>query len=137
MTAKPSWTGRSLIERKDGTTVPVSIIAAPLIDNDGNIIGRVETFRNLSTLASLRKQLTKNHTFDEIISKSAAMQRIFTILPDISKSQSTVLILGESGTGKELAARAIYHASQSTDKPFVIVNCCALPESLLESELFG
>ncbi|MEW6290956.1 MAG: sigma 54-interacting transcriptional regulator [Thermodesulfobacteriota bacterium] len=120
-----------------GEKIPVSISAAPLIDNDGNIIGGVETFRDLSTLASLRKQLTKNYTFDEIISKSAAMQRIFNILPDIAKSPSTVLILGESGTGKELVARAIYHASHRAEQPFVIVNCGALPETLLESELFG
>jgi len=65
------------------------------------------------------------------------MQRIFNILPDIAKSPSTVLILGESGTGKELVARAIYHASHRADNPFVIVNCGALPETLLESELFG
>ena len=65
------------------------------------------------------------------------MQRIFNILPEIAKSPSTALILGESGTGKELVARAIYHASHRADKPFVIVNCGALPETLLESELFG
>jgi transcriptional regulator with PAS, ATPase and Fis domain len=65
------------------------------------------------------------------------MQRIFSILPEISRSPSTVLILGESGTGKELVARAIYHASTRSDKPFVAVNCGALPETLLESELFG
>lgn len=117
--------------------IPISISASPLIDNDGNIIGGVETFRDLSTLATLRKQLTKNYTFDEIISKSAAMQRIFNILPDIARSPSTVLIMGESGTGKELVARAIYHASLRADQPFIIVNCGALPETLLESELFG
>ncbi|MCG2749661.1 MAG: sigma 54-interacting transcriptional regulator [Desulfobulbaceae bacterium] len=125
------------ITNSKGEKIPISISAAPLIDNDGNIIGGVETFRDLSTLASLRKQLTKNYTFDEIISKSNVMQRIFSILPDIAKSPSTVLILGESGTGKELVARAVYHASHREDKPFIIVNCGALPETLLESELFG
>ncbi|MEW6519451.1 MAG: sigma 54-interacting transcriptional regulator [Thermodesulfobacteriota bacterium] len=125
------------IDNAKGEKIPISISAAPLTDNDGNIIGGVETFRDLSTLASLRKQLTKNYTFDAIISKSASMQRIFTILPEIARSPSTVLILGESGTGKELVARAIFNASHRADKPFVIVNCGALPETLLESELFG
>jgi hypothetical protein len=65
------------------------------------------------------------------------MQRLFVILPEIARSPSTVLILGESGTGKELVARALYNASERKDKPFIIVNCAALPETLLESELFG
>ncbi|MBI5556037.1 MAG: sigma 54-interacting transcriptional regulator [Deltaproteobacteria bacterium] len=120
-----------------GEKIPISISAAPLIDSEGNIIGGVETFRDLTAITSLRKQLTKNYTFDEIISKSISMQRIFNILPEIAKSASTVLILGESGTGKELVARAIYNASTRSDQPFVIVNCGALPETLLESELFG
>jgi len=134
---KPSANLSITITNSKGEKIPISISAAPLIDNDGNIIGGVETFRDLSTLTSLRKQLAKNYTFDEIISKSSAMQRIFNILPEIAKSPSTALILGESGTGKELVARAIYHASHRADKPFVIVNCGALPETLLESELFG
>jgi PAS domain S-box-containing protein len=120
-----------------GDNIPISISAAPLIDAAGNIIGGVETFRDLTAITILRKQLTKNYTFAEIISKSAAMQRIFNILPDIARSPSTVLISGESGTGKELVARAIFNASNRADKPFVIVNCGALPETLLESELFG
>jgi len=121
----------------DGRRIPVSICASPLTDHEGNIIGGVETFRDLSAISILQKQLNKSYTFDEIISKSTAMQRIFSILPEISRSPSTVLILGESGTGKELVARAIYHASTRNDKPFVAVNCGALPETLLESELFG
>jgi len=121
----------------DGSRIPVSICASPLTDHEGNIIGGVETFRDLSAITMLQKQLSKSYTFDEIISKSSSMQRIFSILPEIARSPSTVLILGESGTGKELVARAIYHASTRNDKPFVTVNCGALPETLLESELFG
>ncbi|MCB2182674.1 MAG: sigma 54-interacting transcriptional regulator [Desulfobulbaceae bacterium] len=121
----------------DGKRIPISICASPLTDCDGNIIGGVETFRDLSALTLLQKKLAKSYTFDEIISKSASMQRIFSILPEISRSPSNVLITGESGTGKELVARAIYHASDRSDKPFVAVNCGALPDTLLESELFG
>ena len=120
-----------------GEKIPISISAAPLTDHEGNIIGGVETFRDLTAITTLRKQLTQKFTFDEIISKSVAMQRLFKIMPEIARSPSTVLILGESGTGKELVARALYNASERRDKPFIIVNCGALPETLLESELFG
>ncbi len=125
------------IRNSRGEKVPISISAAPLTDHEGNIIGGVETFRDLTTITTLREQLHQKYTFDAILSKSAAMQRLFGILPDIARSPSTVLILGESGTGKELVARALYNASDRADKPFVIVNCAALPETLLESELFG
>ncbi len=125
------------IRDSQGRKVPISISAAPLTDHEGNIIGGVETFRDLTAITTLRQQLSQKYTFDAIISKSSAMQRLFNILPDIARSPSTVLILGESGTGKELIARALYNASERKDKPFIIVNCAALPETLLESELFG
>ena len=125
------------IRNSNGEKVPISISAAPLTDHEGNIIGGVETFRDLTTITTLRQQLNQKYTFDAIISKSTTMQRLFSILPDIARSPSTVLILGDSGTGKELVARALYNASERKDKPFVIVNCAALPETLLESELFG
>ncbi|WP_267929106.1 sigma 54-interacting transcriptional regulator [Desulfolithobacter dissulfuricans] len=125
------------IRNKSGEKVPISISAAPLVDHEGNIIGGVETFRDLSTITQLRRELSRRYTFDEIISKSVAMQRLFKIMPEIARSPSTVLVLGESGTGKELIARALYNASERRDKPFITVNCGALPETLLESELFG
>ena len=125
------------IKNRTGKTVSVSISAAPLVDHDGNVLGGVETFRDLSVETILRQQLTKKYTFEEIISKSVAMQRIFQILPEIARSESNVLILGESGTGKELVANAIFHASSRNDQPFIVVNCGALPDTLLESELFG
>ncbi len=133
----PSCNRSITIRTRKGKKIPVSISAAPLVDNRGNIIGGVETFRDLSAINSLRKQLTGNYTVDEIVSRSPVMQRLLNITAEIAKSPSTVLIQGESGTGKELFARAIYNASDRRDKPFVIVNCGALPETLLESELFG
>jgi PAS domain S-box-containing protein len=125
------------IKNRKGKKVAISISAAPLVDQDGNIFGGVETFRDLSVEMNLRQQLTQKYTFDQIISKSSSMQRIFQIMPEISKSESNVLILGESGTGKELIASAIFNASSRSDKPFIVVNCGALPDTLLESELFG
>lgn len=125
------------IRNHAGKKVPISISASPLVDHDGAIIGGVETFRDLSAINELRAQLHQRYTFDAIVSKSAAMQRLFAILPDIARSTSTVLISGESGTGKELVARALHSTSERSDKPFIVVNCAALPETLLESELFG
>ena len=125
------------IKNRNGKDVSISISAAPLVDQDGNVLGGVETFRDLSVEMHLRQQLTQKYTFAQIISKSPSMQRMFQIMPEISKSESNVLILGESGTGKELVASAIFHASSRKDKPFIIVNCGALPDTLLESELFG
>lgn len=141
--AESLYRGRSLsnrsitIKSKKGKRIPISISASPLFDHEGNIIGGVETFRDLSALTSLRNQLTRKHQFDEMISKSKILQRLFTIMPEVAASDSTVLIYGESGTGKELLARAIYNMSDRKDEPFVALNCGALPESLLESELFG
>lgn len=126
-----------MIEDIDGKTKPISISASPLVDVVGNVVGGVETFRDLTAMETLRKQLMQRYTFDEIISKSAVMQRIFQILPDIATSDSTVLILGESGTGKGIMADAIVSASARKDRPFISVNCGAIPETLLESELFG
>jgi PAS domain S-box-containing protein len=131
-------TNRSItIVNSEGEKIPVSISAAPLVDHEGNIIGGVETFRDLSALTAVPKQLNRKYRFNEIVSKSRAMQRLFTILPDVAGSPSTVMIDGESGTGKELIATALYNISDRKDKPFVVLNCGALPETLLESELFG
>jgi len=120
-----------------GEQIPISISAAPLKDDQGQIIGGVETFRDLSEVMALKKQLYQQYSFQDIISKSRRMQKMFAILPDIATSDSTVLIQGESGTGKELFARAIHDLSPRAKAPLVIVNSGALPDTLLESELFG
>ena len=111
--------------------------ASPLKDEKGNIVGGVETIRDLSTIETLRKELKQNYTFEDIISKNHKILEIFYILPNIAESESTVLIQGPSGSGKELFARAIHNLSFRKDGPFVAVNCSALPDNLLESELFG
>jgi PAS domain S-box-containing protein len=136
-------TGRSVVDRPvyivrpDGERVPISISTAILKDRRGQILGGVETFRDLRLVEQLRAELARQHTFADILSKSAAMQRIFAVLPAVAESESTVLIEGESGTGKELVARAIHDLSLRRQKPLVTVNCGALPDTLLESELFG
>lgn len=136
-------TGKSLINKEiyilnaEGRRIPVSISTALLEGEKGEIIGGVETFRDLSEIEHLRKELEGRYVFADIISRNHKMQQLFDILPEVAASQSTVLIVGDSGTGKELVARAIHNLSPRKSGPFVAVNCGALPETLLESELFG
>lgn len=85
----------------------------------------------------LRKELSRRYQFQDIIGKSAKMQEVFELIKTVAPTKSTVLIQGESGTGKEMVARAIHEASSRNDGPFVALACGALPETLLESELFG
>ena len=120
-----------------GDRVPISISTAILKDENGRIIGGVETFRDLSLVEELRKELKGKHTLFDIVSKNKEMHRLFVILEQVSLSDSTVVIQGESGTGKELFARAIHSLSPRSKGPLVIVNLGALPDSLAESELFG
>lgn len=117
--------------------VPISISTALLKNKEGRIVGGAETFRDLSLMEKLRKQVEGRYTFEDIISKSPNIEKIFNVLPTIAKSDSTVLIQGESGTGKELVARAIHNLSPRRQRPFIVVNCVALPDTLVESELFG
>jgi transcriptional regulator with PAS, ATPase and Fis domain len=107
------------------------------VDEEGRVRGGVEMFRDLSTERELRKKLNGSYRFEDIVSRSPAMKRIFELIPLLARSESTVLIEGDSGTGKELIARAIHNLGPRVAKPFVAVNCGALPDNLLESELFG
>ncbi|QJB55492.1 sigma 54-interacting transcriptional regulator [Pseudodesulfovibrio sp. zrk46] len=125
------------IIRSDGTKVPVSISASPLTNAQGEVVGGVEIFRDLSEIHVMRRKVKDLYRFEDIIGRSTALEKIFRIMPQVSQSSATVLLLGESGTGKELFARAIHNLSPRKDKPFVAVNCGALPDTLLESELFG
>ena len=120
-----------------GERIPVSISTALLRAEGGKVIGGVETFRDLSIVEELRKELEGRHTFLDIISKNEEMQRLFQILEQVAESNTTVLLVGESGTGKELFAKAIHSLSPRKDKPMITINCGALPDNLLESELFG
>ena len=136
-------TGRPLISKMiyivdaRDRRVPVSVSTGILRDDDGNTIGGVETFRDLSLVEELRKELQAKHSYVDIIGRSGAMHKLFDILPQVAESDSTVLIEGASGTGKELFAKAIHELSFRRDNAFVAVNCGALPDTLLESELFG
>jgi PAS domain S-box-containing protein len=125
------------ILRTDQKRIPISVNATLLKNKAGNVIGGVETFRDLTSVQKLRQALRKQHSFNDIVSKNEKMNKIFSILPRIAESSSTALITGQSGTGKELIARAIHNHSPQKDGPFIAVNCGALPDTLCESELFG
>lgn len=124
------------LERLDGTRIPVSVSAAPLKDQAGEVIGGVETFRDLSG-GGFVSRLQDMQPLEGFNTCDPYLTEVVKTLPLIAQSGSTVLLLGESGTGKDLFARAIHRLSERKDGPFVAVNCGALPENLIESELFG
>ncbi|MGC9197823.1 MAG: sigma-54 interaction domain-containing protein [Acidobacteriaceae bacterium] len=121
----------------NGSPIPIRISTALLQNQEGQVVGGVETFQDLSYVEQLRKQIQARYTFEDIVGRSPAIRSLFDLVPQIAASSSTVLLEGESGTGKELFARALHHLSSRGKRRFVAVNCAALPDALLESELFG
>lgn len=117
--------------------IPVSVTCAALRNYEGEIIGAVETFRDLTMVESLRREVNRQYTLHDMISKNHRMQELFNLVRDIADTGVTVTVLGETGTGKELLARALHAESRRREGPFIKVNCGALPDTLLESELFG
>jgi len=136
-TGKPIINRPCFIVNNEEERIPISISTALLQDKAGTIIGGVETFRDLSELETLRKQLSGKYTLGDLVSHSPAMSRVFDLIQAVAPTDTTVLVQGETGTGKELVARAIHSISSRRSRPFITVNCGALPETLLESELFG
>ena len=126
----------SLTDRHRRTRL-VRVNTALLKDADGHVVGGVEIFHDVTQLAELKKELKGRYAFGKIIGQSEKMRELFDLLPVVAQSKSTVLIEGESGTGKELVAHAIHENSPRKDGPFIKVNCAALSEGVLESELFG
>jgi PAS domain S-box-containing protein len=134
---RPTVNVRAQIVTDEGMRIPIRLSTALLKEGDGTIVGGIESFQDLTQVEQLRKALESRYTFEDIIGRSPAMVNLFQIMPQVAESDSTVLIVGASGTGKELFARAIHNLSCRRKKPFIAVNCAALPDTLLESELFG
>jgi PAS domain S-box-containing protein len=124
----------------DHKTRPQQVVSAscsPLIDPQGNFLGAVMVIRDVTLLRDVERELRERHQFQNLIGRNKTMQDIYSLLEDLSNLDTTVLVTGESGTGKELVARALHYSGNRAFKPFTTVNCSALAESLLESELFG
>ena len=135
--------GRSFVSsstyiiNNDKKRIPISVSTAPLRNAAGEILGGVETFRDNTVVEELRRELSGSFQQGDMVSRSRLMKKIFAVLPQIAESDSTVLIEGDTGTGKELMAKALHDLSTRREKPFIAINCGALPDTLLESELFG
>jgi PAS domain S-box-containing protein len=132
------------IQLPDGGVLWMELFSGPFKDEHDEIVGAVEVVRDVTEqirlseeCATLRREIERQVRFENIVTQSKKMKEIFRLIGRVASTMSTVLITGESGTGKELIARAIVFNSPRKGKPFVTVNCGAIPENLLESELFG
>ena len=135
---------KCVLANKDGSLRHVIKTATLIMDDDAQILGGVEFFMDISELAAqerlitrLRRELSQEDGFQGIIGKSAVMLQLFSLISSVAPNDAPVIIYGESGTGKELVARAIHNLSPHRQGPYIRVNCKALQESLLETELFG
>jgi len=128
---------RNRILSRSNREVPVSITAAVLRDNEGKVLGGVGSFLDDTVRVALEKKIQESYTLGDIIGKDEKILRLFDTLPVVAESDASILIVGETGTGKDLFARAAHNMSHRREGPFVKVNCAALPDHLLESELFG
>jgi PAS domain S-box-containing protein len=135
--------GRALIDRevlvsdRQGRHVPVLLTTSLVRGPKGEILGGAATFRNLAKVRQLAEAAGRARPFGEIVTGDPEMRRLFGTLPTIARADSSVLVLGETGTGKGLLVRALHDLSPRRQGPLVTVNCAALPETLLEAELFG
>jgi len=117
--------------------IPVRLTSVPVRDPQGALVGHLETFEDIRLLQQLNEKFHQPFSFGQLIGRSLKMEELFRILPVVARTDSSVLITGETGTGKDMVAEALHQASGRAKEPFIKVNCGALPETLMESELFG
>ncbi|MDH3974553.1 MAG: sigma 54-interacting transcriptional regulator [Deltaproteobacteria bacterium] len=122
---------------KDGKKKTLSINTSAIRDKNGKVIGAAEIFRDVTLIQELKSELKDRYSFNNVVGRNYKMHEVYELLHEVAPTRSTVLIEGESGTGKELIANAIHHSSPRSGKPFIKLNCAALAEGVLESELFG
>ncbi|UCE51783.1 MAG: sigma 54-interacting transcriptional regulator [Desulfobacterales bacterium] len=122
---------------RDGVTIPIRANYMALRNEKGTVVGGLTTFHDLTLVHQLKQAMKDRYTFHDMIGKSPTMQHIFEMVNVVASTDATILIEGATGTGKDLLAKVIHSASRRSDKPFVKVNCAAIPDNLLESEMFG
>lgn len=122
---------------RNGAKKQISASASTLFDCTGAAIGGVKTLRDLTPIVAMKEEIQQKYTFRRLVSRNSAMRKLFGVMEDVAASNATVFLYGESGTGKELLAHAIHDLSPRRNGPMVTVNCGALPETLLEAEIFG
>jgi len=122
---------------RDGVTIPIRANYMALRNEKGTIVGGLVTFHDLTLVHQFKQAMSNRYTFHDMVGKSPAMQKLFGMVNIVASTDATILIEGATGTGKDLLAKVIHSASQRADKPFVKVNCAAIPDNLLESEIFG
>ncbi|MHC4914173.1 MAG: sigma-54 interaction domain-containing protein [Planctomycetota bacterium] len=136
-TGEPAAGRQIEVRGPEGAEVRVEVTAEALRDRSGRVTGGAAFLRDASAPDELRRELRGERCLGDVVARSRAMREVLTVLPRIATSGATVLIEGESGTGKELIARALHGMSPRAGRPFVVVNCAALPDTLLEAVLFG
>jgi PAS domain S-box-containing protein len=128
---------RGKMTTRDGVTIPIRANYMALRNEKGTIVGGLMTFHDLTLVHQLDQAMRDRYTYHDMIGKSPAMQKIFEMINVIAATDATILIEGSTGTGKDLLAKVIHSASRRADKTLVKVNCAAIPDNLLESEMFG
>ena len=128
---------KGVLTAKDGRRIPIRGNYMALRNEQGRVIGGLATIQDLSLIDELHRAISSRYTFADMIGKDPSIQKIFDIVPVVAESDATILIEGSTGTGKDLLAKVIHNASKRAKKPLVKVNCAALPDNLLESEMFG
>jgi PAS domain S-box-containing protein len=125
------------IKTRDGQAIPMRANYMALKNEDGRIVGGLATVADLSLKYQFNSEIKGRYTFYDMVGKDPAIQKIFEIVPVVASSDATILIEGPTGTGKDVLAKVIHNASRRSKNPLVKVNCAALPDNLLESEMFG
>lgn len=128
---------RGKITTRDGMEIPIRANYMALRNEKGTVVGGLTTFHDLTLVHQLDQAMRNRYTYHDMIGKSPIMQKIFEMVSVVAATDATILIEGSTGTGKDLLAKVIHSASRRSDKPFVKVNCAAIPDNLLESEMFG
>jgi PAS domain S-box-containing protein len=136
-TGKPQISNNGKISDSNNTSLPVKAKYLALRNEKGTIVGGLVTFQDLTLVHQFNKAVNNAYTFHDMVGKDPAIQKIFKMVSVISGSDATILLEGVTGTGKDLLAKVIHTTSSRSKKPFVKVNCAALPENLMESEIFG